>query len=173
MKTPRLFSLFAALALALPAVRAADEPAARSGPLPTLAIVISENLGRRATYNDDFHRLDMAFKRVAKERKWPVTIVVERFAANVPEYDTELSIFLQPLRQEMPGEFTLRAWTTLKVDGKKHDFGIVKYGEFRRLGERMDESIEKIFIGYANAAADKIEPVLFPKKEVSAQTRKP
>lgn len=165
MKTPRLFSIFAAIALVLPVVKAADEPAAASGTLPTLAIVIAENLGRRAIYNDDFHRLDMAFNRVAKERKWPVTIVVERFAANVPDYDNELSIFLQPVRQEMPGEFTLRAWTTLKVNGKKHDFGIVKYGEFRRPGEQMYDTMDKIFIGYANAAADKIEPVLFPKKK--------
>jgi hypothetical protein len=168
MKTRFAFAL-AAASLLLPAVaRAADEPADTSEPKPTLAIVISENLGRRATPTDDFYRLDMAFNRIAKDRKWPVTIVVERFAANVPEYDTELSIFLQPVRQEMPGEFTLRAWTTLKVNGKKHDLGIVKYGEFRRLGDRMDDAIEKIFLGYAKVVADKIEPLLFPKEEPSA-----
>jgi len=168
MKTRLLFSLFAAIALAPASTLAADEPAAQPEPNPTLAIIISEHLGRRTSQTEDFYRLESSFIRIAKERKWPVTLEVERFAANVPDYDTEVSLFLQPVRQELPGEYTFRAWTTLKVNGKKHDFGIVKFDYRPRPGEMTYDTLEKLHLGAARKIADKIEPVLFPKKEPSA-----
>jgi len=132
---------------------------------PKLAIIVAESLGLRNNSFDDFIRLDIAFSRVAEERKWPVQIVAERFAANVPDYETELSIFLQPLRQLLPGEYTLRGWMTLTVRGEKHDFGIVKFDYRPRLGEPSDRFLEAIFLGLANAAADEVEPILFPKED--------
>src|SRR3990170_1159406 len=64
-----------------------------------LAIVVVETLqGRTGGAITDFDRLDMAFQDVAKQRKWPVTLKAERFAANLPDHETELRIFTQPVR---------------------------------------------------------------------------
>lgn len=167
MKTPLIFALVAT-ALLLPATtQAAKGKDKVPDDRPKLGIIISESVGFRTPSIDDFIRLDIAFSRVAKERKWPVQIAMERFAANVPEYENEVTIFTQPIRQELPGEYTLRGWTTLTIAGKKHDFGIVKFDYRPRLGEWTDSWLEKFFLGFANAVADKIEPVLFPKDETA------
>jgi hypothetical protein len=169
MKTRLIFSIFAAALLVPIASHAAT--AKKPDDRPKLGVIISENLGPRSASQDNFIRLDISFEAVAKERKWPVAIAMERFASNVPEYDPEVTIFMQPLRQEIPGEYTLRGWTTLTVNGEKHDFGIVTFRQHIRLGEMMDRTLEKIFLGFANAVADKVEPVLFPKETPGAGSR--
>lgn len=154
--------LFAALLLAAGpafAKKAAKAPDDR----PVLAIVIVENLRNEESAFTDFDRLDLAFQHVAKERKWPVRIATERFAANTPDHTTELRIFSYPLQRETFGDITFRGWMTLTVQDKKHDFGIVTFRHFRRIGENDEDTLEKIFRGAANAAAAKIEPILFPK----------
>ena len=161
MKTRLTFTLIAALLLAPVVVRAEDAPAAR----PKLAIVVVENLSRRGGAITDFDRLDIAFHKVAKERNWPFEIEAERFAANTPDHETELQIFNQPVREETPGELTFRGWMTLKVNGEKHDFGIVLFRLYPRAGENISDTLDKVFLGVARKAADKMEPILFPKEE--------
>lgn len=163
MKTRLIFAILAAT-LVLP-VAATAARKKESDDRPKLAIVVSESLGSFNNSFDDFIRFDIAFTKVAEERKWPVQIVAERFAANLPDYENEVEIFTQPLRQWLPGEYTLRGWLTLTAGGKEHDFGIVSFDYRPRLGEPSDRLLEAIFLGFANAAADKIEPILFPKED--------
>jgi len=131
---------------------------------PALALVVVENTGRnQGGANTDFHRLDLAFEHVDEQRKWPVTIAAERFAANTAKHDTELRVFLKSVTEEVPGELTIRNWVTLTVKGQKHDFGIVTFRHYRRLGENMEDTLEKVFHGAAMTIAEKVEPILFPK----------
>jgi len=169
MKTRFAIALAAASLLLPVAAPAAKEPDDR----PVLAIVVVENLGHPGGAITAVERLDMAFDRIAKERKWPSRPEAERFASNTPDRETELRIFTQPLRNDVPGEITFRAWVTLTVGGEKHDFGIVKHDYRPRLGEQFDDTIQKVYVGGAAKIADKVEPLLFPIEEVSAQTRKP
>ena len=163
MKTRFISSLLTVLLLAVATAQAAKAPDDR----PKLAIVVVDNVQSRQSAFTDFDRLDLAFQDVAKKRKWPVAIAAERFAANTPDHDTELRIVNQPLREEVPGEMTYRGWMTLTVAGVKHDFGIVSFRYYRRAGENADDMLEKIFRGAANAAADKIEPILWPQTPVT------
>jgi hypothetical protein len=129
-----------------------------------LAIVVVETLqGRTGGAITDFDRLDMAFQDVAKQRKWPVILKAERLAANLPDHETELRIFTQPVREETSGDLTYRGWMTLTVNGTKHDFGVVTYRYYPRLGEHTEDALEKVFLGAAKAAAAKVEPILFPE----------
>jgi len=155
--------LFSASTYAADARKAPDDR-------PKLTIVVVENVRRSGRTNDDFARLDLAFRYVAEQRKWPVAIETERFATNLPAIETELRVVLQPVREETSGDLTFRGWMTLTIQGVKHDFGIVSFRYYMRPGEDMDDVMEKIFRGAANAAADKIEPLLFPKP---ADTAKP
>lgn len=130
---------------------------------PILSIVVVDSLLYQQGAITDFDRLDIAFESTAKERKWPVQIKAERFAANTPAHETELRIFNQPLREETLGDVTFRGWMTLTVRGRKHDFGIITFRYYVRPGENLDDMLEKVFRGAADAAAEKIEPILFPK----------
>jgi hypothetical protein len=169
MKTPTLQvrlvrPALAGLALLLGAVAL---PAKDAPPAPAnqreLAVVIVDSLqNRRGGSISDFDRLDIAFHQLARQRKWPVTLKVERFAANTPAYETELRIVNRPLRQETPDALTFRGWMTLTVAGEKHDFGIVRYDYSPRPGEPTDDVLDKVFLGAARAAAAKFEPILFP-----------
>ena len=159
MKTSCNRFLLAAALLLTATACAADAPPVR----PKLAIVVVTNLQHQYGAIDDFDRLDLAFQQVARERKWPVAIAAERFAANTAEHETELRIFNRPLREETMNDLTFRGWMTLTVQGVKHDFGIVVFTYYRRPGESTDDVLEKVFRGAAEAAADKIEPILFPK----------
>ena len=166
MKTSCNLSLLAAVLLLTVPVRAAEAPPAR----PPLAIVVVENLhdhrfGAPSAFTD-FDRLDLAFQEVARERKWPVRIAAERFAANTATRETELRIFNQPLREVTLGDLTFRGWMTLTVQGVKHDFGIVTFSYYCRPGESTDDALDKVFRGVARAAADRIEPLLFPRSGV-------
>lgn len=148
-------------ALAITARGADNEPAKAPEPQRELAIVVVDSLQRNRGAITDFDRIDLAFREVAKKRKWPVKLVVERFAANTESHETELRIFNQSIREETPGERTFRAWMTLTDHGVKHDFKVVTFRYFVRPIEDNEEQLEKIFRGAANAAADKIEPILF------------
>ena len=128
-----------------------------------LAIVVVDTLqSNRGSAVTDFDRLDIAFHQLARQRKWPVPLKVERFAANTPAHETELRIVNRPVRRDTPDALTFRAWVTLTVAGAKHDFGIVTYEYSPRPGEPMDDTLDKLFLGAARAAAAKFEPILFP-----------
>ena len=156
-------TLCLAVVLLATGAAAAKEIVRVPAPEGALPVVITETtIGNMGNAYSDYDRLAYALERVAKERKWPVKVSAERFAANVPDYLTELRISLQRLRQEIPGEYRYRAWTTLTIDGKEHDLKIVSYSYRYRMGENMDDVMEKSFLGGAKATADKIEPLLFP-----------
>ena len=154
--------LFAALFLAAGAA-AAKTTGKAPDDRPVLAIVVVDSLLYQQGAITDYDRLDLAFAAIAKERKWPVRIQAERFAANTAEHETELRIFNQPLREETLGDITFRGWMTLTVGGRKHDFGIITFRHYVRPGETLEDILERVFRGAANAAAAKIEPILFPK----------
>jgi len=160
MKTTLLPSLLASALFLTTASAPAAPPA---DPRPKLAIVVVEILQQQHGAFTDFDRLDLAFQQVARERHWPVVIAAERFAANTAEHETELRIFNRPLREEARNDLTFRGWMTLTVQGVKHDLGIVTYVSYPRPGQSTDEVLERVFLGAANAAADRIEPLLFPK----------
>jgi len=162
MKTRLTSSLLLFASLLLTGVGTRAESTASAPATRELAIVVVDTVQRQRGAITDFDRIDLAFQHVAKQRKWPVKIVAERFAANSPNYDTELRIFNQPLREETSGDLTFRGWMTLTVSGTKHDFGMVTFRYYRRAGEHSDDVLEKVFRGVATVAAEKIEPILFP-----------
>ena len=173
MKTRLVQLLLLALALVAAAgMRAADD-AKKPDDRPKLALIISENIQSAGSAVDDIVRLDIAFEKVATQRKWPVKLVVERYAAGVPSYDTEVYIYSQPVRREVGIDLVYRAWTYLVVKGKKTDFKIVEYRMTPRLAENPSDTYDKVFLGYANKVADKIEPILFPKTDTAAEKPKP
>ena len=163
MKTSCARLLLAATLLLTTATAPAAQPATPADNRPRLAVVVVDNIQHHHSGITDFDRLDLAFQYVAEQRKWPVAVAVERLAANTPDNETELRIFNQPLREETPGELTFRGWMTLTVKGVEHDFGIVTFRYYPRFGEHADDILQKVFRGAANAAADKIEPILFSK----------
>lgn len=168
MKLRTLFALLSATGflLSVPALRAEDaaKPTDKAAETPhPLTIVVVDTLQYQSRVTSDFDRLDLAFHAVAKHRHWPVPVSVERFAANTPDHDPELQVVIQPIRQEVPGEYTYRGWMKLTVGGKLHDFGVVTYRYTYRPGEAMDDVLDKVFRGAANAAADRLEPILFPE----------
>lgn len=165
VKTRLATLLFSAIALMVAiAARGADD-AKKPDDRPVLALIISEALQGAGSPGDDFTRLDIAFEKVATKRKWPVKLVAERFAAGVPDYPAEVYISSQVVRREMGNELVYRAWTYLMIKGKKTDFGIVEYRYSPRLGANTYDETDKVFLGYANKVADKLEPILFPKTD--------
>jgi hypothetical protein len=163
MKTRFAFLLSAAALVLLAPSAWAEDAARKPEDRPKLGIVVVDNLDHHGSAITAFDRLDIAFQKVAEQRRWPVMVMAERFAANMASFDTELRIFNQPIRHDMPGELTFRGWMILTDHGVKHDFGIVTFMYSTRPLENMDDVLNKIFLGAANAAADKIEPLLFPK----------
>jgi len=163
MKTRLSFLCFlvASFLMATAATRA--ETTATPEPVQELYIVVVDNLQTPRGAITDFDRIDMAFQKVAKQRKWPVKVIAERFAANTAPHPLELRVYNQPLRQESPGDLTFRGWMTLTVGETKHDFGVLKHQYYRRAGEATDDVLDKVFLGAANVAADKIQPILFPQ----------
>lgn len=161
MKIKASLLLLAAMLLASGSV-AAKEVVRIPAPEGVLPVIITEATGTLGNAFTDYDRLDLALQKVAKERNWPVKIAAEKFASNTEDYQTELSISLQRVYQQIPGEYLYRAFTTLWVDGKKHDLKIIEFRYNYRMGEQTDRSMEKLFLGAANATADRIEPLLFP-----------
>jgi hypothetical protein len=158
--------LLLVLATFVAGAAAAKDVVRTPAPEGVLSIIITESsLGNTGNAYSDFDRLDVAFQDLAKERKWPVKIAAERLAGGAPDYLTQLRISIQRVRQETPGEFVYRAWTTLWVDGEEHDFKVVTASYNFRMGEQMDDVLDKVFRAAAKATADKIEPLLFPNLE--------
>lgn len=165
MKARSLLFLATLLGFAL-ATFAADKPASSAPPSVAereLAIVVVEPIETSRSGMMPFDYLDLAFHDVAQARKWPAKLTAERLAANLPDYPLELRLFVRPITDETPNELALRVWVTLTDQGKKHDFGIIKFSHYPRPGARADETLEKIYRGFAERVADKIEPLLFPK----------
>ncbi len=164
MKTKALLLLSAVTLLTAKAW--AKEPVRVPAPAGVLPVIITEalsdNIGSAFT---DFDRLDLALQKVVQERQWPVKIAAEKFAGNTPDYLTERQITLQRVRQETPGEYMYRGWTTVWVNGRKHDLGIITARYNYRLNEQYDSAMEKLFRSAAQATADKIEPLLFPERK--------
>jgi hypothetical protein len=158
--------LIVAVLLAACSVKA-KEVARVPAPEGVLPVVITEAVGSMGNAFTDYDRLDVALKKVAKERNWPLQLSIEKFASNTLAYETELNINIQYVRQQIPGEYLYRGWTSLWLNGKFHDFKIVEFRYNYRAGEPTDRSLEKLFLGAAKTIADKIEPLLFPdlKKE--------
>jgi hypothetical protein len=155
------------LLLALGLVAGAPAPAQNApaaAPAPReLTLVVVESLDRHADRPGEFDRIDIVFTKVFEKRKWPVKISAERFAANTPSHDIELRMFYQGIHPELPGDETFRAWMVLDDHGTKHDFGIIKFRYYPRPLETREDVLENTLRGAANAVANKIEPILFPK----------
>jgi hypothetical protein len=162
MKAKAFFVVILAALLAANGA-AAKEIVRVPAPEGVLPVSITEAVGTIGGAYTDFDRLDLALQAVAKERQWPVKIAAERFAAGTPDYLTELRISLQRVRQEMPGEYVYRAWTTLWIDGKEHKLSVITATYSFRMGENMDDVLNKVFLAGAKATAHKIEPLLFPE----------
>src|ERR1051325_10857906 len=110
------------LVVGLLAADALAEKEATRVPAPegVLPVVITEmTVGNTGSAYTDFDRLDIALQAVAKERQWPLKIAADRFAAGTADYLTELRISLGRPRQEIPGEYVYRGFTTLWIDGKE------------------------------------------------------
>jgi hypothetical protein len=165
MKLRSLLALAAVFASALAAVGATTPaPSAPETPPRELTLVVVEPVeSNRSSGTTPFDYLDIAFHDVAKARQWPVKLVAERLAGNQPDYPLELRLFVRPITDETPNELALRVWVTLVDHGTKHDFGIIKFTHYPRPGAHADETLEKIYRGFAERVADKIEPLLFPK----------
>lgn len=161
-----IIALLAAASLA----EAKDQPVQEARPI-NLAIVVVEDLERDFGAVADFDRIDMAFQQVAKARNWPVTIRTERLTARTKDHPIELRIYQLPFLNEMPGELTYRGWMTLKIHGKKHDFGIITFRYRPRSLERGDDIVMKLFCGAADAVVPRLEPLLFPQPDPAATGR--
>ncbi len=154
--------LLSLLALA-PAVQAEDaNNAPANDTRRTLTITVVEPVERRISNDEFYHRVARVFTDVFEKRNWPLSIKVERFGANQPDLELELRVFLQPIREESPGDLTFRAWMTLYDHGTKHDFGVITHRHYPRPGRNMSDVLDTVVQGAATEVAKKIEQVLFP-----------
>jgi hypothetical protein len=149
------------LATGLPG-HAQPAPSAAAAPRE-FTIVVVESLVRGPGRITDYDRINSVFTQVFERRKWPVTIKVERFAANNPEHDIELRVFYSGIYEETPGDLTFHAWMTLYDHGAKRDFGVIRFRYYPRALELEEDALEHSVRGAAEVAADKIEAALFPK----------
>lgn len=151
---------FFALAPALQAAGSPDTPT--DDARRTLTVTVIEPVERHPGNDEFFHRVARVFTDVFEARNWPFAIKVERFGANLPDLDLELRVFLQPIREESPGDRTFRAWVTLYDQGAKHDFGVVTHRHYPRAGRNMSDVLDDVVRGAAVEIAKKIENVLVP-----------
>ncbi len=128
----------------------------------TLTVTVVEPVERNPGNDEFFHRVARVFTDVFEARKWPVKIEVERFGANQPEFDLELRVFLQPIREETSGDLTFRAWMTLYERGTKHDFGVITHRDYPRAGRNTSDVLDDVVRAAAANVARKIETVLSP-----------
>ncbi|HVU17808.1 MAG TPA: hypothetical protein VHD32_12850 [Candidatus Didemnitutus sp.] len=144
----------------------ADAPPAKDQAAPPattdLTITFVDDLSRSSTENFYFDHLDIAFHKAIAKRKWPVTLHVERFAANPPAHENELQVFFKGIKPEERDDLTFRAWLTFDGPAGKKDFGILRYQYYPRAAETMDDSVTKIMREVADQSLDKIESLLFP-----------
>ncbi|GEM_PF-2484019 len=158
-----LVGLLVAAALAAPPARGEPAPASAAGAPTELSIVVVDSLRGNSSDINNFDRIARVFTEVFTDRKWPCTISVERFAANTPPHPTELRIFFQGMREESLGDLTFSAWMILYDHGAKQDFGVVRFRYDTRPMEQMSDRMDRSVRGAARIAAEKIEPILFPK----------
>jgi hypothetical protein len=158
-----------ALLLGLLSAQGATARAQPVNPPTHLAVVVSEALDQRAEGVSTFAAIQAEFTRVLSRQGWPITVTVERFASNSPDYDFELRVFFRGIYYETPGTLTVRAWMTLFDHGREHDFGIIKYQIVQGPIEHRDDAFNVLLRGEAQIAAAKIGPILFPK----AREKKP
>ena len=146
-------------------VGSAQAPASAAAEPRELTVAVVESLVRGPGRITDFDRIKTVFTDVFERRKWPVTIKVERFAANTPPSDIELRVFYQGIYEETPGDQTFHAWMTLYDHGVKHDFGMVRYRYNPRPLQQEEDVLERVVRGAAEIAASSIEAALFPKAQ--------
>lgn len=157
---PCLLLLVPALAASVASAREDTAPASAR---PLAIVVVESTKNQIGGAISDFDRFDMAFHKVIEKRKWPVALKVERFAANTPAHETELRVTNMSVRKDTPGELKFRGWMVLTAQDKKEDFGVITYSYYPRPAEQTDDVLDKVFRGAAEEAADKMEPILFPK----------
>ncbi len=163
MNAPLLSRLLFLLGLAASAgVAAAAEPSAPGALSLVVVTPLAQDTVGDGTADADFDRLDLAFRDVARRHQWPIEVNAERFSGVASAHARELRIFLQPLRRDPSQTYVFRAWMALTVDGTKHDLGLITHREQLRYREDMNDFLDKLFRGAAEAAAKKIERILFP-----------
>lgn len=131
-------------------------------PPQTLHVLISAPL-QGGSLGNLYNRVAADYGAVFRHRRWPLKISLEEFGGGPFHDRLELDVFVERIRQWLPGELTYAAWTTLTIDGRKHDLGIIQYVYERRAHEEPDISLDNAVKGGALATAAKIEPLLFPK----------
>ena len=136
-------------------------PGATNAPRCELAIVVVDSIQMNTGPNGNFDRVARVFTDVFQKIQWPLDVTVERLAANTPDHDTELRVFLQDSGYLTSEEFTFRAWITLSDHGTKHDFGMVGFTCRPRLRQGTDEVLDMAIRGVALIIARKIAPILF------------
>lgn len=162
---PALF--LAALGFALPSANAA-ETTAPSATAPSaaasreLVVTVVEPIDGRRSDADLYNRFARVFTTEFEARQWPLKLRIERFGANSPDHPIDLRVFLQPIRQELPEQWTFRAWVKLTADGHVHDFGIIRSDFTPRPLQAMDEVLDRLVQGAARRITDKLAPVLLP-----------
>lgn len=163
LRTLCLALLVLSAGTALPFARAAESAApAPLAAVRELVVTVVEPIDGRRGDGDLYNRFARVFTTEFEARQWPIKLRVERFGANSPDHSTELRVFLQPIRQELPEQWTFRAWVKLTADGHVHDFGIVRYDFTPRPLQAMDEVLDRLVQGASRRIADRLAPVLLP-----------
>jgi len=132
-----------------------------------LVIVVVEPGADPGNAFTNVDRMAIAFRDLAQKRHWPLRVTVTRLAANQGPADPELRISNERLSGDRPGELTYRGWMSLTAGGKRHDFGLVTVRYSTRPGEQTLDSLRQVFVAVAVAAAERIEPILFPPPVVT------
>jgi hypothetical protein len=148
------------LAASVPGYTQTSAPAT---PPREFAIIVVESLDRDPEFNREFDCVARVFTDVFSQIPRQMKVTVERLAANTPDHDTELRVFLKGSGFDNYEEFEFRAWITLYDHGTKHDFGIVKFIYYPHLGQAMDDVLDRAIRGVALITARKITPILFPE----------
>lgn len=157
MKPALLFALSVAVTLSGVAAAPAPTPPAER---PKLGVIVIDSLPTRHGF-DDFNLIAEEFANAFNARHWPLDVTFERFAANNDEHPLELKVFNQGIH-EVFGERRVRAWVILTVNGTKHDFGIVEYRFYPRIGLMVDDMVHQSYRGEGDKIAQLIEPYLAP-----------
>lgn len=167
-RIPEALLLCFVLAASVPGYAQTAGPTAPAASPRELAIVVVDSLRQNpmnsfATEDSgEFDRVARVFTDVFSQIPWPMKVTVERLAANTPDHDTELRVFLKGSGFDNYEEFSFHAWITLYDHGTKHDFGILGYKYRPHRGQGMDDMLDKVVRGVALITARKITPILFP-----------
>lgn len=166
VRTLPLALLFISIGTALPFAHAAESAApAATGNARELVVTVVEPVDGRRGDADLYNRFARVFTTEFEARAWPLELRIERFGANSPDQPIDLRVFLQPVRQELPDQWTFRAWVKLTIDGQDHDFGILRSDLTPRPLQNMDDVLDRLAQGAARRILDKVAPVLFPQPD--------